>query len=293
MNRLFFLSFLITMCECYKILCLLPYPGKSHHMVFEPLFDELAERGHNVTTVSFFPASNPHSNRRDVTLVGIADLSIEVIDLSTIDNAFLGETLSHLSMTTELAKLNLDLCKKLIYSEVFKEFIEAKGDYDVIIVEHFSSDCMMGLVYNYGLPSVGLSSCAFLPWTPSRLGAPDNPSYVPGMTLPFTDDMTFLERVQNTFIHLFYKWWFEIFIRWEEQKLLEKRFGHTLPLLSEVAENASVLLMNTHHTLNGVRVMPPSFVEVGGIHLHNRTVQPLTEVSHFLLDLVTVVIKSI
>lgn len=288
MNCLFFIfTVIITACECYKILCLLPYPGKSHHMVFEPLLDELAEKGHKVTTVSFFPASNPHPNRRDVSLVGLADLNIEVVDLSTIGSVLLGETLSHLVMTTDLAKSNLELCEKLIYSDIFKEFIEAKGDYDVILVEHFNSDCMMGLVHNYGLPSVGLSSCAFLPWTPSRLGAPDNPSYVPGMTLLFTDEMTFLERVQNTLIHLFYKWWFEIVIRWEEQKLLERRLGRPLPLLSKVAENASVLLVNTHHTLNGVRVMPPAFVEVGGIHLHKRKVQPLPEVSYFLAQLFT------
>ncbi|KOB69869.1 UDP-glycosyltransferase UGT46B1, partial [Operophtera brumata] len=289
MNCLFILSVIITTCECYRIFCLLPYPGKSHHMVFEPLLDELARRGHNVTTVSFFPAPNPHPNRREVSLVGLADLSIEVIDLSTIDNPFFGETLSHLSTATELAKLNLVLCEKLLYSDVLKEFIEVKEDYDVIIVEHFTSDCMMGLVHNYGLPSVGLSSCAFLPWTPSRLGAPDNPSYVPGMTLPFTDDMTFFERLQNTLIHIFYKWWFEIFIRWEEQRLLERRLGHTLPLLSEIAGNASVVLVNTHHTLNGVRVMPPAFVEVGGIHLHNRTVQPLTEDGFILFSFGTLI----
>lgn len=257
-------------------------------MVFEPLLDELASRGHNVTVVSFFPSSKPQQNRRDVSLVGLAPLNVEVVDLSKIDvKQFFGleKLFADIPLITELAKSNLRLCQTLLYSDAFEEFVEGKGDYDVILVEHFNSDCMLGLVHNYGLPSIGLMSSAFLPWTPSRLGGPDNPSYVPGMTLSLTDEMSFIERIENAFTLYFYKWWFEIAIRWEEQKILEKRLGRKLPPLTEVAKNTSVVLVNTHYSLSGVRVMPPSFVEVGGIHLHNKTVKPLPEVRKYTLYL--------
>lgn len=279
--NIFILTLLLAGVDAYNVLCLLPYPGKSHHMVFEPLLEELSNRGHMVTVVSFFPSTKPHPNRRDVSLVGLAPLNVEVIDLKMIDvRRFFGfeKILADIALVTDLAKSSLQLCQKLLYSEPFKEFIEGKGKYDVILVEHFNSDCMMGLIYNYKLPSIGLISSPFLPWTPSRVGAPDNPSYVPGMTLSVTDHMTYLERIENAFTLYFYKWWFEIAIRWEEQKMLEKRFGRKLPPLTDVAMNTSVLLVNTHYTLNGVRVMPPSFVEVGGLHLYNKTVEPLPEV---------------
>lgn len=274
-------TLLISTCECYKILCLLPYPGRSHYMVFEPLIEELSARGHHLTVVSFFPSQESNPNRRDVSLVGFAPLNVEVVDLSQIDYQFYGieRFTNQFTFNTKLAEMNLDLCEKLINSQVFDEFVEGRGDYDVILYEAFNSDCMLGIIHNYGVPFIGLSSCGVLPWVSARLGAPENPSYVPSLLLPFTDNMSFFERLQNTLHSLYINWWFEVAIRREEQKVLEKRYRRKLPLLEEVAGNMSALLINTHYTLNGVRVMPPSFVEVGGLHLHNKTVKPLPEVS--------------
>lgn len=268
-------------CAGYNILTLLPYPGKSHHMVFEPLLQELANRGHHLTVVSFFPSQNPHPNRREVSLVGLAPLNVEVVDMTDFDNSYFGfaRYVEHIPIATQLAKMNLELCEKLLDAEVFKEFVNAEGDYDVILVEHFNSDCMLGLVHNYGVPSVGLMSCAMMPFTPWRVGAPDNPAYVPVMVLPLTDTMTFLERFENTLVLYFYEIWFEIAIRWKEQRILERKLGRSLPPLEEIGKNASVILVHTHHSVNGVRVVPPSVVEVGGIHLHNRSVQPFPPVS--------------
>ncbi|XP_068632701.1 UDP-glucosyltransferase 2-like [Battus philenor] len=263
--------------EGFNILCLLPYPGKSHHMVFEPILEELTSRGHNLTVVSFFPRQKPHPNRRDISLRSLTPLNVEVIDFASIDFSFYGleRYFEHIPIVTHLAKSNLKLCRVLLESRMFDEFVEAKGNYDLIIVEHFNSDCMLGIVHNYGLPSVGLSSCALLPWSMSRVGAPDNPAYVPGMTLPLVDEMTLSQRIENTFFLLFYTIWYEIIIRHEEQRLLEKKLNRRLPPLEDIGKNASVVLVNTHHSWNGVRVMPPSVIEVGGIHLHNKRIQEL------------------
>lgn len=45
-----------------NILIFLPSPWKSHIVSFEPLFLELAHRGHNVTVVSKFVVKNPPFN---------------------------------------------------------------------------------------------------------------------------------------------------------------------------------------------------------------------------------------
>ncbi|XP_041987992.1 UDP-glucosyltransferase 2-like [Aricia agestis] len=272
------LSVLFGVNNGYRILCLLPYPGKSHHMVFEPLLQELLNRGHHLTIVSFFPQPS-RENRRDVSLVGLAPLAVESIDLRSLETSYTIKYFNHIPLVTHLAKSNLKLCETVLNSPVFQEFIAGKGDYDVILVEHFNSDCMLGVIHNYGVPSVGLMSSALLPWSHSRVGASDNPSYVPGMTLPFTDQMSFYERTVNTFILFFYIYWYEIEIRWKEQKLLEGKFGR-LPPLEEIAKNTSVVLVNTHYSWNGVRILPPSVVEVGGLHLHNRTINRLPPELH-------------
>lgn len=273
---------LIVPSDAYRILCLLPYPGKSHYMVFEPILRELTYRGHQLTVVSFFP--NPDENRRDVSLAHLAPINLEVIDLKGHDQTYFGleKHYEHFPVIKMLAKSNLILCEKIINSEVFEEFVRGDGEYDVVLMEYFNMDCMLGIVHNYGKPSVGLISCTMLPWTPSRAGAPDNPAYVPNTMLPFTENMSFFERLENMVVLYFYNIWYDFTIWRTERRILETRLGRSLPPLSDIAKNTSVVLVNTHHTLNGVKVVPPSIVEVGGIHLHNRTAQPLPKVRIFM-----------
>ncbi|CAH1646837.1 unnamed protein product [Spodoptera littoralis] len=273
-----FIMIFASACEGYKILALLPYPGKSHFMVFEPILDELARRGHHVTVVSFFPSASPHANRRDVSLVGLAPLNVEVINLQDFDNpTFLSSKFSfQFSLLSNIMAFNLQLCQTVLYSDIFEEFVKGEGAYDVVLSEHFHTDCMMGIVHIYRAPSVALMSCALTPWAFSRFGADDNPAVFPSMSLPLVDEMSFLEKLVNAFNVNLYKYWHSYTTR-NEQKLVETRLDRKLPPLNELAKNASVVLVNTHHTLNGVRVLPPSVVEVGGIHLHNKTVKPLPE----------------
>lgn len=53
------LHFFIHTIRCSNILAFMPSPWKSHIISFQPLFLELASRGHNVTVVSKFTIENP------------------------------------------------------------------------------------------------------------------------------------------------------------------------------------------------------------------------------------------
>lgn len=287
--KIFILFLIVTSVESYKILCLFPYPGKSHYMVFEPILDELINRGHHLTVVSFFPATIPLPNRRDVSLQHLAPPNVEVLDLKEIylkTQKYFGleNYFGHMSIVTSLAKSNLLICERIINSDVFEEFLAGKGEYDLILIEHFNSDCLLSLVHIYNVPSIGLISSSMMPWTMARAGAPDNPAYIPGMTLPFTEKMTFFERLINTFTLHFYNTWFEYAIWREEQKIIEKKLKRKLPRLSDLGKNSSAVLVNTHFSINGIRELTPSLIEIGGIHLHNRTIRELNEPLRTLVE---------
>jgi glucuronosyltransferase len=51
-----------------NILVFVPSPWKSHIASFQPLFVELAHRGHNVTVVTQFAVKKPPSNYTQVLL---------------------------------------------------------------------------------------------------------------------------------------------------------------------------------------------------------------------------------
>lgn len=251
-------------------------------MVFEPLLRRLAERGHHVTVVSFFPVKNPPANYTDISLEGIADLGLESFDLSFYENPNkllrllgLDTIVKQLTEFHPLAELALSSCKKLVEFQPLAEAL--RSDYDVLLVENFNSDCMLGLSHVYGqsAPIIQLSSTGLMHWSSSRFGVSDNPSYVPIISSAFTNPMSFLQRLENTILNIYYKIWYRYSIQLKEKVIIEKHFGRRIPDLQELAKNVSLLLTNVFHSLNGVRPLLPGIVEVGGMHLdQNRKVIP-------------------
>nr|QNS26334.1 UDP-glycosyltransferase UGT46A13 [Ostrinia furnacalis] len=265
-----------------RVLGLFPHTGKSHQMVFDPLLRTLAERGHHVTVVSFFPVKNPPENYTDVSLEGIAGLGLEVIDLAMYENGnvllkMLGlDNIARQLLDFEpLAEMALDVCSKLVSFPPLVEVL--RKDYDVILVENFNSDCMLGLSHVYGkkVPVIGLLTSSLMQWSADRIGVNDNPAFVPVLSAHYTSRMNFYERLENTFLNVYFKVWFRYNIQLKEQEIIERHFGRRIPDLRDLAKNTTLLLANVFHSLNGVRPLIPGLVEVGGMHLnHKRSVIP-------------------
>lgn len=49
-----------------NVLVFVPMPMKSHFRGFQPLFEELSRRGHNLTVASSFPLEQPVANYTDI-----------------------------------------------------------------------------------------------------------------------------------------------------------------------------------------------------------------------------------
>lgn len=70
MKWIFILVIIVITCayetKPSEILVFVPSPWKSHIVSFQPLFLELAHRGHNVTIVSKYAVKNPPNNFKQV-----------------------------------------------------------------------------------------------------------------------------------------------------------------------------------------------------------------------------------
>lgn len=62
------LLIIINGIKCANILVFAPLPFKSHFRGFQPLFKELAGRGHNLTVVSTFPLQKSLANYTDIPI---------------------------------------------------------------------------------------------------------------------------------------------------------------------------------------------------------------------------------
>lgn len=265
--------------DCYRILGLFPYEGRSHHDVFEPLLNKLARDGHDMTIASHFPPKIPMDNWYQINLSNSTNKSgKEIIDMTSFDSP-LGRFL-HVWDTFSIAKISIATCDTMTLNPKVKSIVDTKQKFDIVLTEQFLSDCGLAIAHILDCPVVGLQSHAMMPWTHDRFDQPNNPAYVPTLLLKYGSHMSFLERVENTLFDIYYKLFYELYVLKREQAIVEKNLNHSIPPLCDIAKNTSVLLTNTHYTLNGVKPFVPSVVEVGGMHIR-RTLAPLVAVSAF------------
>lgn len=257
-----------------RILGLFPHTGKSHQMVFEPLLKKLADRGHHLTVASFFPLKNPPANYTDISFEGIATLGLESFDLNWYEDKGM---ISYIPVVSRLVNqlwgfhplswMAVSVCTKAVDWPPLKEALNK--EYDLVFVENFNSDCMLGLLHVYGIkaPVVALLTSGLMPWSADRIGVADNPAYVPVISTEFTTRMTYWERLENTFVKIYHKLWYRYLVQEKEQEIIEKHFGRKIPDLEDLGRNISLMMLNTYHALNGPMPLAPGLIQIGGMHL--------------------------
>lgn len=99
-----------------------------------------------------------------------------------------------------------DSCENAYKSQELQKIIKQKEHFDLVIVEQFNNDCMLGVAWHINAPVMGLSSCAALPWHYDRMANPQIASYMPSIFLQSSVDMTFFERFYNFLDIQMMKW---------------------------------------------------------------------------------------
>jgi glucuronosyltransferase len=254
-----------------KILAVFPYIGKSHFDFFEPLVKELAARGHQVVVLSHFPQKKPITNYTDISLVGsLTTNATDRLDLEAMSGITLLKTVA------KETKNILESCDRMLSFHKVKDLLKSQEKFDLIITETFVTDCFLPFVHKFKAPHVAMSSCAMFPWSNDRMGNYYNPSYIPSKGTYFSDKMSFSQRLINAIVYVVKCFWFSALDSIAIESYARKHFGDEVPPLSEIARNTSLLLLNTHFSLNRPRPLVPGIVEVGGLHI--RPAKELPEV---------------
>jgi len=252
----------VSLISSSRILALFPYIGKSHFDVFEPFVKELAARGHQVVVLSHFPQKYPVANYTDISLVGSITIdSKERVNLDSISGIATLKT-----TVKEVAKF-WESCDKMLSFNKVQELLKSEEKFDLVITETFLTDCFLPFVHKFNAPHVAFSSGVMFPWSNDRMGNPDNPSFIPTMGTSFSDQMSFSERLTNVVTNVALKIVFSVLERIITEGYVHKHIGNDVPPLFDIARNTSLLLVNTHFSLNRPRPLVPGIVEVGGLYL--------------------------
>jgi glucuronosyltransferase len=246
--------------------------------MLEPYLKALVAKGHELVVVSYFPQEEPVARYTDIVLedslmTSSLERGVSVEQVQSVKNP--------VTNALALAKYGVLACETVLSHPSVKKLIKSDEKFDVVINEVFHTDCFLPFAHKFKAISIGVSSSVLMPWANDRLGNPDNPSYIPNLFTSYSDRMNFIERIKNAMTSVLYKVIYRFYSDYPTQQLVHEHFGQDIPDVAELAMNTSLLLVNSHFSLNAPRPLVPNIVEIGGLHITRP--KPLPKVRQVLM----------
>ncbi|XP_049803190.1 UDP-glucosyltransferase 2-like [Schistocerca nitens] len=251
-------------CCSSKILVVCPSPSISHQKPFHILTKALLQRGHQVTFFTANPLKISHENLTEIDL-SVGYNIIGELDFVKMASQSPAESISFIrSASRTMVPWQLN-------EPAVQDFLKRNHTFDVMIMERILYQGYYGLAHRVGSPPlVGMVTLAAFSPLYYAMGNPMNPAYAPDVWLGFSDHMTFWERVYNVFFYLrcYYLWFWETFP--EQDAIMRQYFGPDLPSVYETDRNFSLLIVNSHFSMEYPRPHLPNIIEVTGVHVETQ-----------------------
>ncbi|XP_038206836.1 UDP-glucosyltransferase 2-like [Zerene cesonia] len=251
-----------------RILAVLPTNTKSHYAMYGRIIDALVKRDHHLTVITHFPSKHPPSNMEQISLEGtIPEITNNLTKQQpTIKPNFVRNL-------EQIIKECLHACEVVSQMPGVISLLNSTEKFDLIIIEVFGSECFLPFGKRFDAPVVGLLSSVPLPWVNDQIANPEGPSYIPAYVTGYGQKMNIFERFLNTIAIN----WAKIIYRYKSQAasqaIADRMFGPG-DKLETLAQNYSLILSNSHFSINEVRPLVPALVEVGGLHLNDAQAMP-------------------
>ncbi|KAL0123310.1 hypothetical protein PUN28_005685 [Cardiocondyla obscurior] len=172
-----------------------------------------------------------------------------------------------------------DLCEYL-GNPAIKELAQPRDPpYDAVLIEVFGAHCFAIIAHILNIPLIGISTTSLYPWLPPMIAQPEDLALVPSNVLNFHGRMNFWQRLNNVVRTFWDKLYFDYLTRREQDRIIREHFGPDMPSVRELEKKLSLVLINSHITLNGIQSRTPAAVDVGGLHVHDneQTLKPELE----------------
>lgn len=147
-----------------------------------------------------------------------------------------------------------------------QKLLQSDETFDLIVMETFFNEALLGFCYKYNAPCVSISSVATNVWINPQVGNPSPPSYVPELFTGLKSEMNFFERTYNVFVRYFQVLLLELVNMPRQNTVLQNHFPGA-PHLSDLYHNTSLILVNSDVSLSYPVPLVPNMIEIGGFHV--------------------------
>lgn len=247
----------LAVVDSARILVLIPLSTKSHTFGFEPLYHELAARGHAITIVTNYPRSNVGPNLRYIMNFNTENV---VAKMNPFQSRLDGRAINSFDLTP----LYETMCHHTYENPEVTNLL--KEDFDLIIINSFLSECIYGLADQFKQAKIMFfSTLPLLSWVSSELGNPVTPSHTPLFTRGYGDRMTFSQRVRN-FLDTVHYYYLRNYYHVPRMEAVYQSYFPDSPSVETFEKRVEIILINSHPIVNYPRTLLPNMIETSGLH---------------------------
>lgn len=258
----FFICVDIGSNEAARILAIFPAPSISHQVVFRPLTQALAKRGHEVVVITPDPVFAKGKSPANLTEIDVHDISYGIwqenlLKISKGQKDFKTQITYFLELLTQIQSKYFEI------EEINKLISDPNKKFDLLLIEAVAKPA---LIYShiYKVPVILISSFGVFFDNYEIIGAPNHPILYPAITSRRLNNLSVWEKITE----IYQKFQLDLLMMKHEQignAMLRKYLGD-VPTLSELSNNVDMLFVNCHPIFEGIRPVPQSVVHMGGIH---------------------------
>ncbi|RZC32879.1 UDP-glucuronosyltransferase 2C1-like, partial [Asbolus verrucosus] len=245
-----------------NILVVFPMPAYSHFALGFRIAKELADKGHQVTVISPYPQETPIKNYRDISVADnigfIEDLKKQLFGMDKV---------GPLDSMLFVIRMGTDLTDQTLKHKNVQNLLNSGETFDVVIMEHFLNDALVGIAQHFNAPLVLIAPSAASGINNYLFANPAPSSYVPNIMGNFDKHMNFLQRVQNYIFNIFGDLMRELVLIPNQRDIFKKYFKTDVEM-DDILYNVSLMLTNSHVSVNDAVPHVPNMIEIGGFHVY-------------------------
>ncbi|XP_049832166.1 UDP-glycosyltransferase UGT5-like [Schistocerca gregaria] len=245
-----------------NILAPLWFSAPSHFVMFDRLLSALAEKGHNVTVLSYFPRKAPLRNYHDIALhrdewPHLKGESPDMIPaLRSIVRGYASSWMG-----------NVEGCREALSQPQTRQLVRSGDRYDLVITDIHFTDCTAAFAHHLAAPLINVATSFPFSWTHDRVGNPDHPAYTELFNSDAIAPFTFWQRLKHSLAYVYTRLGYRWLSDRQVDALVRDVFGPGVPPTHQIVRNASLVLLNTHWSIDQVIPRVPALIEVAGLHV--------------------------
>ncbi|XP_050677196.1 UDP-glycosyltransferase UGT5-like [Leptidea sinapis] len=264
MYKLLIMTIIIGRISASRILAVIPTPSISHQVVFRPLVQELARRGHEVNVITPDPVFTS-SKFENLTEIDVHDVSYDIWTEKYIDHHEFGAKDFVLNNVYNLLDVHLRLIEVQLLSKGVQDIINNKNiKFDLIILEAVSRPSLI-FSHLYKVPVIQISSFGMMLGSGDIVGAPIHPLLYPIALSQRIYQRSFLEEIYES-----YKYWkvMKAYYNFEKQEhnILQRIIENDLPNYDVLRNNIEMLFLNMHPIWVDNQPIPENVITIWGIY---------------------------